>query len=359
MRMLGNMKIVPLEEGLKELGLDPEKALGEIHRTTALAENRANGYQVPGGVPTSHEPAPAVAAPAATEDPEELDEAFKIVKKMFKTAGEKMKGKLARKKIGLGKLRRAAKMFRKKFKRKIMKRAKKKLAKFGAAGLAKMHKMRKRIVMDEPAPAAPAVAESGGEKTTLQQLREDLNALAKPQEPQVEADQVEEDTYSPYEEAAFNAGMLSCYLGEVFELAGDAESAKTMYDLSDEGADLSEMLDGFDEGDQLDEDQEQRLGKILEGVEKGLRLHEEFGHPLPAAVIEYRLEHDAEAFLAEGQAEEEGESAPEVETETPAAVEVDGEDAVAPVADPPAAEETTPAPEGEGVKPGGDLAEAS
>lgn len=302
MRTLGNMKIRPLEEELGELGLDAGKVLGQISRTTKLVEHRTGGgYAAPFGVPVSDEPggeSQQQQPGGGAVDESEIEEAFKVVRKMFKTAGQKVKEKLARKKFGLAKLRRASKMYRRSAAgRKAKRRQKKKLKKFGSAMLDKLHKMRKRIVMSDETPDTQSLGENT-EVSPLQQLRQDLRSIGQPKD-QSEDQSERADVWNPYEEAAYNAAVLAGYLGEVFEMSGDTESADIMFNLSDEATDLSEMLDGFDESDALDEDQEERLGKILEGIEKGLRLHEEMGRPTVDQVVEFRMKHDAEAFQAE------------------------------------------------------------
>lgn len=280
-----------LAEGLREVGLDPDKALSEFKRTTSLVEARTGG----GG----HAMAPigrggSEAAPGGGGGaPETLDEgAFKIVKKLFKTAGEKVKDKLGRKKRGLAKLARQSRMYRKKNKRKIAKRQKKKLAKFGAKGLTRLHKMRKRITMSSGAPDLASLRESINGSSTIAQLREDIASLGNNA-------RVDNDNPNPIEEAAFNAGLLAHYLGEVFEICGDTAMAESMYQLSDSAADLSEMLDGFGPDDSISEEHQQRLLKIVEAVQKGLRLHEEMGSPLVSQAMAFRLKYDNATFVEE------------------------------------------------------------
>lgn len=271
--------VQPLEEGLKEIGLDPQKTLGEMHRTTKLVEARL-GVGNGGGLPSYLQPRQPGQAPAETptsDGPsgEPVDEAFKAVRVKVKTAGEKLKSKLARKKQGLGKLRRKSKMYYKKFKRKIAKRAAKKLAKFGRAGLEKLHKMKKRITMSSQPDESP-----------LAGLREDLNSLG--------GEQHADDRSNPFEEAAFNAGLLASHLGEMFEAFGDEQSAETMYAISDQAADLSESLDALGEEDELDEDQSACLNRILEGVIKAMRMYEEMGAPSLDQILDFKAE-EAEA----------------------------------------------------------------
>jgi hypothetical protein len=263
----------PLNEELKEMGLDPEQTLGQIQHTSSLIDKRMGGgngggapdytqrpqgqgqqrdLQEVSGTPGAGKP------PASSTDGGDLEEAVRVVKRKRVSAAEKLAGKRARKKKK-GKLRRLAKVYYKKAKRKILKRAKMKLKKFGKAGLQKLHKMGKRIVM-------------GNDE--LANLREDLNTGGS------------SDKSNPFEEAAFNAGLLALYLGEIFEAAGDQESAETMYDVSDAAADLSESWANLDEEDELEEDQQAQLERVLEHVTKALRVYEGMGAPSMMDVIE-------------------------------------------------------------------------
>jgi hypothetical protein len=268
-----NKTVQPLEEGLKEIGLDPEQTIGQIQKTTDLINRRmdgGNGGGAPGYTQPQQPPKPPQGlrevsetpqgtTPDPTGDGEDLDEAVKVVKRKRVSMFKKMMAKRSRKKRK-GKLRRAAKMYYKKFKKKIAKRAKIKLKKFGKAGLAKLHKMGKMIRMSDD---------------NLANLREDLNTGGG-----------SGDNANPFEEAAFNAGMLALYLGEIFEAAGDIESAETMYDVSDAAADLSEAWDTLAEDDELDEDQEAQLERVLDSTIKALRVYEGMGAPSLMDVIE-------------------------------------------------------------------------
>lgn len=293
--MLGTRnKVGTLEEDLKEVGLDPNKVIGEIDRMSdRLQEVRRNpgsgGPPVPGAAssraaenrglyedrqpPTRQGYAPAGGTKpltlaeqarrelrAAGVDPEKsLDEAFKVMKKKRKTAAQKLAARLYRK----GKkaaLRVASRLYRKRNKRKIAMRAKKKLKKFGAKLLAKLHKAGKRIVMSND--------------DALANLREDLN------NPNASGDHVNE-----HEEAAFNAGLLTLHLAEVFEVLGDKESAETLYTLSDVAADLSEDLEALGTSD-LSEAQEEKLRRVIDQTVKGLRVWEGLGSPTLFQAIE-------------------------------------------------------------------------
>ncbi len=301
--MLGTKTNVgTLEESLKEVGLDAGKVIGEIDRMTGrLAESRGNpappipstgaparsvenrglyeGGQPPTGnrqqgaapagkVTTLAEQARAELRAAGVDPSKNVEEAFVAIKKKRKTAAMKLAGRLMRKKFRAVR-RVASRMYRKRNKRKILIRAKKKLRKFGAKTLAKLHKAGKRIMMQHADQA-------------LSNLREDLNS------PSGSA-----DTSNQYEEAAFNAGMLASHLGEVFEALGDKESAETMFAVSDIASDLSEDLEKIGEAD-LSEGQEEKLRRVLDQTVKALKVWEGFGSPTLFQAIEH-----AEA-IAEG-----------------------------------------------------------
>jgi hypothetical protein len=260
-----NRQVRPLTEELKEIGLDPQKTLGEIHRTTALIDKRMGGGNG-GGAPAyasgrqlqEVREQPGTPQGQQSGSGEDLEEAMRAVKKKRVTMGEKLKAKRSRRKRRSS-LRKAAKMYYKKFKRKIAKRAAKKLKKFGKAGLEKLHKMGRRIVMSDD---------------QLANLREELNSGGAT------------DASNQYEDAAFSAGMLALYLGEIFEAAGDQESAETMYDASDAAADLSEALAHLEEEDEPEEEQEQRLESILDHTVRALKVYEGMGAPSLFDVLE-------------------------------------------------------------------------
>jgi hypothetical protein len=290
--MLGTkMKVGSLEEDLKEVGLDAGKVLGEIDRMTGkLAEARPGSAsppvapqgQVPsrlaedrnllgggGGRPaqgggkakTLAEQARAELRAAGVDPAANKEEAFRAVKKIRKSAAQKLAARLYRK----GKkaaLRVASRMYRKRNKRKILLRAKKKLKKFGSKMLAKLHAAGKRVVMAHNDQA-------------LANLREALNnpSAGGP------------DTENSYEEAAYNAGLLAMYLGEVFEAVGDKESAETMFSVSDIAADLSEDLEKIAEGD-LSEGQDEKLRRVLDSVTKAAKVWEGMGSPTLFQAIE-------------------------------------------------------------------------
>ena len=301
MRMLGKMKeFRSLEEELQEVGINADLALSQIERTTGLVERRLQEHVPAFEAPTTVEaPEPGAPTHPLAVEGEEMDESFKVIKKLFKTAGEKMKAKLGRKKQGLAKLRRNAKMYRRKNKRKIKKRMAKKLRKFGAAGLERLHKARKRVVMSEPQPELPSLGES---TSRIAQLREDLNSFGQHPEQSQQVESKKDD--SPYEEMAYYAGLVASELAEVFLAWGDEEASQTMEAVSDAAAELSEMLEDFAPGDELGEDEEERLFRIIEAINKGFKLHEEMGAPTVDQVVEFRLENDEE-FIAECFASEE------------------------------------------------------
>jgi len=271
-----NTKVRPLAEELKEIGLDPDKTIGQIQRSTKLVEARlrgANGGGAPGylrPVPkakeqvTEQKPKDDKEAPITegSEDGVELSEALKVIKTRRLTSTEKAKGRRLRRKTR-GKRRMAGKMYRKRAKRRIKRVTKMKRKRYGTAGLAKLHKGRRRIVMQGESP--------------LSNLREDLNRIS---------ESATAESSSAFEDAAYNSGLLAMYLGEMFEAFGDAQSAETMYDASDAAADLAEQLLGKDESD-LTEEQQEMLGRVLDTMVKALRMYEAMGSPSLTEVLEF------------------------------------------------------------------------
>lgn len=305
--MLGKNGVKSLDESFREVGLDSGKVLGEIDRMSGLMEARAKhpgagGPPVPGtadpksvenrnlyehGKPpvapgrapagggsrrvviTMAEQARRELKAAGTDPAANQEEALKIVKKKRHTAAEKLAARLGRKKRK-GKLRMASKLYRKRNKRKIILRAKKKIAKFGRAVLAKLHKAGKRIMMSTD--------------QDLANLREDLN---KP------GTSASAETSNQFEESAYNAGLLSLYIGEVFESLGDKESAETMFTLSDTASDLAGELEKLGESEMSD-GQEERLRSVLGQTVKALKVWEGFGSPTLFQALEARLAPTAE-----------------------------------------------------------------
>jgi len=282
-----NMNVGTIEEDLKAVGLDPGKMLGDIDRMTGRLQEAsrnpgAGGPPVRGATPpatgvenrnllsedrrTSGGKAPAGKYLTITEqarrqlkdaglDPRaNTAEAFRAIKKLRKTAAMKLAGRLYRK-AHKATMRVASRMYRKRNKRKILVRARKKLQKFGSKMLHKLHAAGKRIVMQHA-------------DTQLANLRESLNSGVPGSSGKL----------NPHEESAHNAGLLSMYLGEVFEALGDKESAQTMYDLSDVASDLAEDLDRIASSDVSDA-QEEKLQRVLAKTVDALKVWEGFGSP--------------------------------------------------------------------------------
>lgn len=270
--MIGGKRVVrSLKEDLQEVGIDPSRFIGDMDRATKAIDARARGWN--GGGPPEALRRPlqeaggaggvtSVSVVAASRSAlgtggGTLDEALKAVKKKRKTASQRLKAKRSYRKVKAKKRLASRKYYARKG-RKILRRAKMKLAKFGRAGLARLHKARKRIVMmsaDSP----------------IANLREDLNGSS--------------TTPNPYEEAAFSAGLLSVYLGEIFEVIGDKASATTMYELSDVAAAISEEFDALGESEPS-EAQAERLQKVLETVTKAIKMYESMGSPSLFEAIE-------------------------------------------------------------------------
>jgi hypothetical protein len=289
--------VQPLNEGLREVGLDPDKALAEIHRRDKLVSARMRGG-AGGGAPgyvrqPQRQPQQTTTTPVTEgREPGEgeetavaLDEAIRTVRKRRLTSSEKSKGRRQRRKTRS--TRKAySKKYRSRMRRKIARRSKMKRKKFGGtAGLAKLHKMGRRIVMSAD--------------SALANLREDLNSQAAGGQGSTNA----------YDDAAFNAGLLAMYLGEMFEAYGDTQSAQTMFDASDVGADLSEEFEklGADADAELDEVQEEKLQALLQSVVKGLRIYEAMGNPSFAEIVDHVTEANGDDDEDEGDEEDDDE----------------------------------------------------
>lgn len=192
------------------------------------------------------------------DDGEELDEQMEIVKV------QKLRGaQLAQARKQRRKLRAAKKAYSKKYyarnKRKIAKRRKKALAKFGKKGLERLHKQHKRVMV------------AGIDR--LSTLREEL------------AENIE--TTVP-EQVATNAGWLAMLLGEVFESVGEGEAAETLFELSDNAADLSERLSAVTE-ESLQGRNKQELEHLVTTVANGLRIYEDIGSPSLWEAVQYEV----------------------------------------------------------------------
>lgn len=272
--MIRNKVVRSLEEELSEIGLDPEKTLGAIHRTSALVEARLGGVGTGGGAPGYLQP-PAAAepgeeAPAATGD-EDLEEAFKLKRVKRKTAGMKLLAKRAYRK-GKSKSKKLGKAFRKRFKRKIARARAIIKKKFGG----KPRRKGFRVTREHAEDTSPLAA-----------LRESLNDIEV-------ADEVELEM-NAFCETALNAGTLAEHFGEMFEAAGDEMSAERMFDLSDAAADLALEFAELDENvEELEEDNNHRLGVILDGTIKGLRLYEGMDSPSLGEVFEIMESYEPE-----------------------------------------------------------------
>lgn len=192
----------------------------------------------------------------------ELDEVFGVVKKIRGAAAriaKRVRHRAYLKVRGAKKL--AAKIYRKKFKRKIKRGMTKKLRRFGRKGLEKLHKMGKRIVQKSWA-------------DQIANIQEELDAEAVTKD----ADIIEEEVieYAPIVEAMYNAAETAMYLGEIFDAMGD-DAGQVLLTLSDKAVDLGEAIEA-NEGDPT-EDQEAKVETVLNAVIKALAEHEERGAP--------------------------------------------------------------------------------
>jgi len=205
----------------------------------------------------------------------ELDEAgLGIVKKARGAAArlaKRMRHRAYLKSRGAMKL--AAKIYRKKFKRKIKRREKMKLRRFGREGLAKLHKMGKRVVQ-----RVTGKKKKKEWADTIASLQEEMGVMEETfgiQEP-IDED-IEEREYSPTVEALLNAAETAMYLGEVFDAMGD-EAGQVLLKLSDKAVDLADVIEANENGEPTEE-QEKHLDTVLDAVIKALGEYEDRGSP--------------------------------------------------------------------------------
>ena len=289
-----NTKVRSLAEELTEIGLDADKTIGQITRTTKLVESRMGGNSG-GGAPTylrRVKPTEPGGAPkdelqesADDEGGVELSEALKIIKVKRLSSSQKAKGRRLRRKTR-SKRKAAGKMYRKRSKRRIKRVAAMKAKRFGTSGLKKLHKGRRKVMMQGDSP--------------LSNLREELNSVE---------EGVRSDSSNAFEDAALNASWLAMYLGEMFEAAGDLQSADTMYDASDASADLAEQLSGDLTEEDLSEEQSQMLERVLATLVKALRMYEAMGSPSLSEAFDLAEEEDDEGDDEEYDDEDDGDKA--------------------------------------------------
>jgi len=194
------------------------------------------------------------------EDGAMMGEALRIVKLKRKTASERNQEKRERKKHR-GSIKRAAKMYYKRNRRKIAKKLKRLRKKFGGsaglaakqAALSQGHKRLQMAGVDELSNLREELAQATG----IQSASADMRL---------------------YEEAVIRAGLLSMRLGEVFEMSGDTDSAEILYRLSDMACDLSESVMGLEQEEVSEKDTEE-FGRILAGVSKAMQAYEGMESP--------------------------------------------------------------------------------
>ena len=196
----------------------------------------------------------------------ELDEAqFQIARKKRGAEARLMKRKRHREYLkSRGEKKLAAKMYRKRFKRKIKIRTKRKMRKFGKDRLTRLHKQGKRVTM-----------KSWSDR--LANIQEELNLDTAPGYEE-DIDHIEEGTeiISPVVEAMLKAAQTALYLGEVFDAMGD-EAGKVLFQLSDKAVDLADAIEAND--GEPTEEQEGHAGTVLDAVIRALKEHEECGSP--------------------------------------------------------------------------------
>lgn len=267
-----NRKIVPLEEGFAELGLDPVKTIHAMTRNSQLVEERSSG--TPG---SAGPPRPAYGEPAHIADQDllgggdtdHLDEVRRVkTKKGSEAKRASRKAKLARR-GKKAKLAKASKRYRK--------------SSAGRQAL-KKHKAKTKGIKRKPGVRifTADVDDVGG----LSGLREDLNNLTTET-----SETVGQET--PFQEAAENAALLCAMLADVFGVMGEDASAEVMLNVSNSGVSLAEDMAGVMSEDDLDEDHGQAFNELIGASIKGLRFWEGLGAPGLDEAVEMRIAMDA------------------------------------------------------------------
>lgn len=188
---------------------------------------------------------------------EELEEAFKWVKKLRKTASEKYKAAKEYLKNKAQKLR-ASKLYQRTHK--IVAKQRQKFLKKMGKGAAKKHKGGYRLARQESVGALGRVA----------MLREQMNHES------VAEDRVVVE--SPYADLAISAGYLIHLIAEsIMEL--DSEMAAKMFDVAEDAADFSETLDGVENEDDLDPEQLEALYSLMDATAQAQKVYESMGAP--------------------------------------------------------------------------------
>jgi len=80
-------------------------------------------------------------------------------------------------------------------------------------------------------------------------------------------------------------------LGEVFESVGEGEAAETLFELSDNAADLSERLSAVTE-ESLQGRNKQELEHLVTTVANGLRIYEDIGSPSLWEAVQYEVSEE-------------------------------------------------------------------
>lgn len=266
-----NKKVIPLEEGFKELGLDPEKMIGSMERNTVLVEQRSPGTPGSAGPPISSYGDPAHVTDQALVDGsdagDQVDEGVRRVRVKRGTAAKRArkKAKIARRgKKGV--LARTAKLYRR-----------------GAAGKRAIAKHQRLVKGKKRKKGERFVTADVDGPQDLASLREDVNAGGG----LLEADM------TSYEEAALNAAYLCALLCEVFDVIGEAETTETVFEVSESGASLSEDLEGIDSKEDMTEEQTQAFEELITTTVKALRFWEGLGAPTLYEAIELRMASEA------------------------------------------------------------------
>ena len=251
------------EKEIKSATPDDDDWTGNADDVVQILRNLVHGYQRASD-DFDGEPELDEAIQYLLDEGWELDEVFGVVKKARGAAArvaKRMRHKEYLKKRGAKKL--AAKIYRKKFKRKIKRMNLKKLRKFGKKGLEKLHKMGKRVVQ-----------KSWNDQ--IASLYEELDQAACVAEDH-DLNEADDRELSPAVEALLNAAETAMYLGEIFDAMGD-EAGQVLLQLSDKAVDLADAVEANEDAEPTEE-QEGHIQTVLDAVIKSLAEHEERGAP--------------------------------------------------------------------------------
>jgi hypothetical protein len=259
-----------VKEQLRQMGVGGDALIEQVRRSSGVVDTRVapSATNSPAKLDTISARGGGAASLGSrtfiidgeTVTEEQLIEAFGWVKKIRKTAAQKLAA--ARKYLkSKGKLRAAAKQFYRTHKAKISKKMKVLRKKFGGA-MAARHKAGYRL--QQSSVDTPAMGD-------VKSIRERLSTFDDLQRASQDAKP------SPYEATAIEAGYLIHLIAE--SIAGfDGETAAKMFDVAEDAADFSEQLVGIEEG-ALDGEKLKTFTSLIETAAAAQAVYEKLGCP--------------------------------------------------------------------------------